>query len=217
MEHHHDHSHTELSPFASMKRALLVTAFCLVLEIIGGFLSNSLALLSDSAHLLTDCGALFIGIMAMKLAHPEGDECGPCRGSHPSELWGALVNGVLIFCLGIGIVIEAIQRLKSAPVIQADLMLGVSVVGLLVNLYSIKLLHHHQSHNLNVHGAYLHVIFDALGSVVAIVSGVIMLFWGIFAVDAWASIILSTFMLYSSGVLILKAISGLKNLNNSNL
>lgn len=220
MEHHthkHVHSHLGLSPFLSMKRAFTITAICLVLEIVGGFISNSLTLLSDSAHLFTDCGALLIGMMAMRLAHPDGKECGPCKGSHPSELWGALINGLLIFVLAIGIIFEAISRLNTPPVIHGQLMLIIAVLGLFGNLYSMKLLHHHQESNLNVQGAYLHVLFDAVGSVVAIVSSLLVLFWGMNVVDAWASLLLSALMLFSSSKLIFKAISGLRCLKNSNL
>lgn len=200
-----------------MKRALGVTLICLLIEIVGGFISNSLTLLSDSAHLFTDCGALLIGMWAIKLAHPKGEECGPCRGTHPSEMWGALINGLLILGLAIGIIFEALSRLDSPPEIEAKLMLIVSVIGLFGNMYSIKLLHHHQAHNLNVHGAYLHVLFDALGSVVAIVSSVIVLVWGMTVVDAWASLLLSSLMIISSSKLIFEAVSSLKKLKNSNL
>jgi cobalt-zinc-cadmium efflux system protein len=167
-----------------MAIALGITATFLVVEVIGGVLTGSLALLADAGHMLTDVAALGLSLFAMWLARRPST---PQRsfGYRRAEVLAALSNAALLMVISVIIIWEAIQRLTAPPEVRSGLMLGVAIAGFLANAASARVLMSgggHQ-HNLNVRGAFLHVVGDLLGSAAAILAAVIMLLTGWYLAD----------------------------------
>ncbi len=201
---------THKSPLhASHARAfwavLVVTAVFMVLEIVGGILSNSLALLADAGHMLTDAAAiglaLFASWIAQRPATPERT-----YGYLRLEILAALVNGSALFVIAGSIVWEAIERFQQPPMVEPRILFGVATAGLLANVISMRLLHAGHDHSLNVRGAYLHVISDLLGSVGAIVAGVVILLTGWNLIDAIVSVVIALLILGSAWRLVRESV-----------
>lgn len=164
-----------------------LTAAFMVAEVVGGVLSNSLALLADSGHMLADVGALALSLIAMRMAlHPPSPE--RTFGYVRMEILAALVNGATLLLVSGWIVWEAWGRLGAPQEVDGPLMMAVAGVGLIVNVVGAGLLHRHAHENLNVRGAYLHVLGDLLGSIGAIGAGALILLTGWTPIDAIVSI-----------------------------
>ena len=163
-----------------------LTAAFMVAEVVGGVLSNSLALLADSGHMLADVGALALSLIAMRMAlHPPSPD--RTFGYVRMEILAALVNGATLLLVSGWIVWEAWGRLGAPQEVDGPLMMAVAGVGLIVNVVGAGLLHSHAHENLNVRGAYLHVLGDLLGSIGAIGAGALILLTGWTPIDAVVS------------------------------
>lgn len=183
------------------KRALrivlvLTTAFMLA-EVVGGLISDSLALLADAAHMLSDTLSLGVALFAAWLAGRPG---GPSRtfGYRRAEILAALFNGVTLVAISIWIFIEAGMRFGDPPEVEAGLMLAIAVGGLLVNLVAARILYRHSGESLNVSAALRHVIADVLGSVGVIVAAAIILATGWEYADPLVSVAIGVLILGSS-------------------
>ena len=195
--HGHGHSGSALDRGPQSKRLWIVlgfTAVFMVAEVVGGVLSNSLALLADSGHMLADVGALALSLMAMRLAlRPPSTE--RTFGYVRLEILAALVNGATLLVISGWIVWEAWGRLGAPQEVNGPLMMGVAGVGLIVNLVGARLLHTHAAENLNMRGAYLHVLGDLLGSIGAMGAGALILLTGWTPIDAIVSIVIAGLIL----------------------
>ncbi|ACI93545.1 zinc transporter ZitB [Afipia carboxidovorans OM5] len=162
--------------------ALGLTATYMFAEIIGGLVTGSLALLADAAHMLTDVGGLALALLAIRFAAREAT---PQRtyGYLRMEVLSALTNAVVLLLLTVYILYEAYKRFMSPPEILSGPMLAVAVVGLAVNLVSMRLLAAGSSESLNVKGAYFEVLGDMLGSVGVIVAALLMMWKGWWLAD----------------------------------
>ena len=187
-----------------LKWVLGLTATFMVAELVGGLLSNSLALLADAGHMLTDVAALGLSVFAISLARRP-----PSRkrtyGYVRFEILAALVNGAALLGISGLILWEAWERLRQPAAIDGTIMLTVAGAGLLVNIVGATLLHSHAHDNLNVRGAYLHVIGDLLGSVGALMAGVIILTTGWMPIDPIASVAIALLILFSAWHLVREA------------
>ncbi|MBN1850735.1 MAG: cation transporter [Deltaproteobacteria bacterium] len=176
---------------------LVINLIFLIIEIIGGILTHSLALLADAGHMLTDVGALglalFMAYIAKRPATPERT-----FGLLRAEVLGAFINGATLVVIVGFIFLEALERLGRTTIIDGPLMLGVAVAGLLANVVSAMILSRGREENVNIQGAFLHMVSDALGSVGAIVAGLVIWTTGWLPVDAIASIIIGILILWSS-------------------
>ncbi len=159
----HDHSHGVASEHG-LKIALALTASILVAEVAGAVITNSLALLSDAAHMLTDVTALVIALIAIRLSRRPADSR-RTFGYYRFEILAAVANAVALFLAAIYILYEAAQRFQTPQPVASTGMLVVALFGLAANLVSMRVLHAHAEHSLNLKGAYLEVWSDALGSV----------------------------------------------------
>ena len=180
----------------------------MVAEIVGGLVTNSLALLSDAAHMFSDVAALAISLAALWLAAKPAT-IRRTFGFYRAEVLAALLNGLTLILVSFYIFWEAFGRLINPPEVQTGWMLVVAGIGLTANLISAWFLmrggdHHH---NLNVRGALLHVIGDALGSVGAIAAGLIMMYTGWYYADPIISVIIGLLVLISSWRLIKETVS----------
>jgi cobalt-zinc-cadmium efflux system protein len=181
----------------SLIRALGITAVWFVVELLAGFYTNSLALLADAAHMMTDLAAMLLSLFALKIAaRPATHE--KTFGYLRAEILAALANGVLLVLIGFYISYEAYQRFLHPPVIRSTTMLVVSAIGLGANLIAARLLAHSDMENLNLRGAFLHVVGDILGSVGAIIAGILMVAWRWYLADPIVSVLVSALILYSS-------------------
>lgn len=169
----------------------------MVVEAVGGWLSNSLALLSDAGHMMTDAGALGLSILAFRIGSmPPSTR--KTFGYRRFEILAALLNGLALWAM-VGVILhEAWERLQSPPEINAAGMMAVAAIGLAVNLVSIRLLHSHKDENLNVRGAFLHVVADSLGSVGVLAAGATVILTGWTMVDPLVSLGICVLILWSS-------------------
>jgi cobalt-zinc-cadmium efflux system protein len=199
---HHDHTHDHRSERVSSRPlviALLITAGFMIVEFIGGLLTNSLALLADAGHMLTDVAALGLSLLAIWLARrPATPE--RSYGFLRAEVLAALINASTLVVLSIFIFIEAFDRFGEPPEVDSTPMLVVAFLGLGANAASAWVLSRgggHQ-HNLNTRGAFLHVIGDMLGSVGAIVAALVMLGTGWYLADPILSAVIGLLILRSA-------------------
>jgi cobalt-zinc-cadmium efflux system protein len=203
-EHGHD-SHEHLQAPAAIWRALIVTLAFMLIEAIGGYFSNSLALLSDAAHMLTDVGALLLSLFALWVSRrPSTSKM--TFGYHRAEILGALASGLAIWLIAGVLIYESIQRLHSPPEVNGMIVLVVASIGLIANLASMKMLHHAKHENINVRAAYLHMVSDALGSIGAIVAGLILWLTHWKPIDPIVTILFSGLMLVGSWNLVKEAV-----------
>ena len=183
---HHDHSSHEHIPQDKKILALsfaIITGFMIV-EFIGGYWFNSLALMADAGHMANDSLSLFLALLALFL-------------STQKQRYIALLNSGSLIVVALMILVEAIQRWQNPIEMMALPMLGVASLGLLVNLFVAKIMLNSDHDNLNIKAAYLHVLTDLFGSVIAILSGLSAYFLGWQWVDPLASMILSILVLKS--------------------
>ncbi|MFN3648725.1 MAG: cation diffusion facilitator family transporter [Armatimonadota bacterium] len=185
---------------------LLLTGSFMFVEAAAGFWTNSLALLSDAGHMLTDVGALGLALFAVwfaRRAAPPGLTFGYLR----FEILAALINGVALLGITGLIFIEAWSRLWEPEPVQSAGMLAVAVMGLLINLTSLYVLSRGGGHSLNERGAILHVLGDALGSVGAIVAALVIRFTQWYAADAIVSAVIGLLILRSTWMLLKEAVN----------
>jgi cobalt-zinc-cadmium efflux system protein len=185
--------------------ALLITGSWFLIELIGGFYSNSLALLADAAHMLTDLAALGLSYFALKIANrPPTHE--KTYGYLRAEILAAFANGIFLILIGVYILYESYQRFLSPPVVKSGFMLVIATTGLLANVATAGLLFRSRHETLNLRGAFLHVFGDALGSVGAMLAGFLMLFRGWYLADPIVSMLVGCLVLYSSWDLVAESV-----------
>ncbi len=177
--------------------ALGVTAAFVVFEAIGGWLSGSLALLADAGHMATDAAGLTLALVALKLAgrRPTPDKT---FGHQRAEILAALANGVVLVVVSVYIVFEAVDRIADPRQVKSGLMLGVALVGLIANGVAVLALAGGRNRSLNVRGAFLHVIGDALGSIGAIAAAIIIARTGWTLVDPLVAIAIAGLICFSA-------------------
>lgn len=205
--HSHDHNHegvTEHAPWA-ISKAILITFIFMLLELVGGWYSNSLALISDGAHMLTDIGAMLVSLFAIWIARKPSNSS-MSFGYHRAEILGALISGLIIWLISGLLVYEAIVRLQSPPEVQGPVVFVIASLGLIANLFSMRMLHPAKQENINVRAAYLHLVADSLGSVGAVLAGLILWLTGWRLVDPMVTILFAGLMLFSSWTLIKEAV-----------
>jgi cobalt-zinc-cadmium efflux system protein len=189
----------------ALKTALLLTLGFMGVEIIGGVLTNSLALFSDAAHMFTDGIGLALSLFGVWVA----DQPATSRktyGYHRAEILIALLNGLVLWLVVLWVFWEAWQRMLAPPLVNGSGVLGVAAVGLGVNLAAAWLLSDSASQNLSVRAALLHVLSDLLGSIGVIASSIVILVTGWSAADAVASAMIAVLILVSSFGLIREAV-----------
>ncbi|MDA2137782.1 cation diffusion facilitator family transporter [Bacillus cereus group sp. Bc256] len=196
MGHSHDHGHSK-NKKALLFAFLLTTSF-MIAEVIGGFVTNSLALLSDAGHMLSDAVSLALSLLAFKLGEKTATAA-KTYGYKRVEMLAALCNGVVLIVISIYIFIEAIRRFTEPVEIASNGMLIIAVLGLLINILSAWILMRggDVKGNLNLRSAFLHVLGDLLGSVGAIIAALLIKFFGWTAADAIASILVSILVIIS--------------------
>ncbi|MDT5123159.1 MAG: cobalt-zinc-cadmium efflux system protein [Acidobacteriota bacterium] len=203
-EPQHTHSHSHSRAARSRRRlsiVLVLTAVYMFAEAAGGWLTGSLALLADAGHALTDVAALALALIAVWFGSRPATSS-KTFGYYRLEILAALINGVALVLISFLIFYEAYQRWAQPPVVRSGLMILVASGGLVINLVCARLLHGDHKDDLNVRGAWLHIIGDALGSVGAIIAGVLMSVYGWYAADPLFSCLIGLLIIWSSWHLI---------------
>ena len=198
-ETNHDHSGPHSGSAAGQSRGRLtivlgLTTAYMVAEVIGGLLTNSLALLADAGHMLTDVLGLSMALLAIRFAQRPATPS-KTYGFYRAEILAATANSIVLFGIAAYILYEAWRRFQDPPEINSLPMLAVATGGLIVNLIGVKLLHGGAGESLNVQGAFLEVISDLLGSLGVIVAGVVIYFTGWWLADPIVSVGIGLFIL----------------------
>nr|WP_154892372.1 cation diffusion facilitator family transporter [Paenibacillus xylanexedens] len=200
--HHHNHDHGHHHAHPNNKKVLLfsfiIITLYMIVEAVGGFVTNSLALISDAGHMLSDAVALGIALLAFTFGE-KAVNTGKTYGYRRFEILAATLNGITLIAISLYIFYEAIGRFIHPPEVATVGMLIISIVGLLVNILVawIMMRGSDTENNLNMRGAYLHVISDMLGSIGAIAAALLMMFFGWGWADPLASIIVAVLVLRS--------------------
>ncbi|MEW4025396.1 cation diffusion facilitator family transporter [Bacillus sp. YAF8] len=194
----HNHNHAGGSNKKVLLISFIVITGYMIIEAIGGFVTNSLALLSDAGHMLSDSISLMVALIAFKLAEKKASH-NKTFGYKRFEILAAVINGVALILISLYIIYEAIKRFSHPPEVATTGMLIISIIGLAVNILVawIMLSGGDTKNNLNIRGAYLHVISDMLGSVGAILAALLIIFFGWGWADPLASVIVAVLVLRS--------------------
>ncbi len=169
----------------------------MIAEAVGGWLTNSLALLADAGHMLTDVAAMALTLTAIWFASRPATSK-KTFGYYRLEILAAFINGVVLALLSIWIIYEAVGRWQSPPEVKGVALTVIAFGGLIVNIIAAALLHSDHKHDLNMRGAWLHVMGDMLGSVAAIIAGLAIVFFGWLWADAFCSILISLIIIAGS-------------------
>ena len=202
----HDHQRPSVGGEAVLRQALLLTVGMMVIEFIAGWWSGSLSLLADAGHMVTDAAALALSLFAAWVAQrPATPE--KSYGYYRTEILAALANGIVLWVMVVWIYVRAIQRLQHPPAVDARLMIPVAVLGLCVNLLCGRMLTSQRSASLNVRGAWLNVMSDALGSIGVIVAGLLIWRCGWTAADPIASLVIGVLIAVNSWKLVTQSVN----------
>jgi cobalt-zinc-cadmium efflux system protein len=210
--HHHGHGHGHGAAHHGEKsrRGLAITLVLvlvyMVAEVIGGLLSNSLALLADAGHMLSDAAALGLALFASWFSRRPATSR-HTFGYYRAEILAAVVNAASLIAIAFFIFIEAYHRFQTPHDVEGGIMVGVASGGLVVNLAGLWLLHGGRDESLNAKGAWLHVLSDALGSVQAIVAGALIVAFGWTWLDPLASVLIGILVIFSSWALMRESVA----------
>lgn len=192
----HDHSHHQQNEKRLFWTLMLISTF-MVVEVVGGLMSGSLALLADAGHMLTDAASLGLAWLAARAARRPADDL-RTYGYHRIQILAAFINGIAFLALVVWIAVEAIQRIMSPVEVMGGTMLVVAAIGLVVNILAFFILHAGAGEDLNLRAALIHVLGDLLGSVAAIAAAGVILWTGWMPIDPILSVLVALLILRSA-------------------
>ncbi len=209
MSHHHHHDHSHTASLDSLNKAFYIgiglnTLFTIV-EFIVGYTSNSLALLSDASHNLSDVGSLIISLIGLKLAEKSATTL-YTYGYKKASILASLTNAILLIYIVVNISIEAVERLNSAPEVMSTAIIITALIGVFINAVSAFLFFEGQKEDINIKGAFLHLLLDAIISVGVVISGIIIYYTNWYVVDSIVSFIIAIIILVSTWRLLTESI-----------
>lgn len=196
---HHDHDHAQHHEHTGggsgrLKLALGITVTVMLIEVAGGVWTQSLALVADAGHMLTDAGSLLLAVLAQaQLARPADGRHSYGRGRFP--VLAAFVNGLLLLAVSAWIAFEAVARLVQPLDVDGWKLAGIATIGLVANLLAFGLLHGGHEHDINRRGAAAHVLSDLLGSVAAVIAGIVIACTGWMRADPLLSLLAASLIL----------------------
>lgn len=217
--HHHAHHHHGEVSEKSVKYLLIsfiINMLLSITEIIGGIVAGSISLIGDALHNTSDALSILIAVIAFKIGHKKAD-LKYTYGFKRAEIIGGFVNLILLFISGGYLLFEGISRLISPEPISGKIIVAVSVLALIIDTVTAKISHHDSHHNTNMRMVFLHNLADALGSVGVIISGVCVIWFGIYWVDGVIAIMIAVYMLFQSIISFPKIINILMNAAPENI
>ena len=198
--HGHGHGHgapTSRSAERALTIALVLNAVFLVIEAVAGWLTGSLALLSDAGHMLSDVGALAVALVAQRIATRRPSPR-YTFGLRRAPVIGGLANALSLVVIVVLVIVEATERFESPPALDPLPVFGVGLAGLVVNVVAAWILARSNDRSVNIRGAILHLAADALGSVAAVISAGCVFFWGLYIADPIASVVIALLIVVST-------------------
>lgn len=197
MGHNHTHGHPTLSG-KNLLISIVLNIVITIAQIIGGFISGSLSLISDAVHNFSDVISLIISYGANLLAKNKKQTKESTFGYKRAEIIAAFLNAISLIVIAVYLGIEAIKRFNNPIEIKTDLVIWLAFLGIAVNGFSVLLLKKDSKHNLNMKAAYLHLLMDMLTSVAVLVGGLLMKYFQIFWIDALLTLLISMYLIYIS-------------------
>lgn len=188
-------------PNVSGKNLLLSIILNLIItisQLVGGFVSGSLALISDAIHNFSDVVSLIVSYIANVLARKKQQTIQKTFGYKRAEIIAAFFNAATLIVIGIFLGVEAVQRFYNPIEIESNLVIGLAILGILVNGFSVLLLKNDAEHNLNMKSAYLHLMVDMLTSVAVLIGGLVMKYYQIYWIDGVLTIMISVYLIWMS-------------------
>jgi cobalt-zinc-cadmium efflux system protein len=212
MMHQHSHTDTHAHPaghntdqnILRLGIVLAITALYMLIEFFGGLWVNSLALLADAGHMLTDVGAIGLALFAAWFSKQ------PCSsqktyGYYRLEIFAALINGIALALISFFILYEAFMRLQHPLQIRAGILIWIASGGFILNLVSASILFKSSQHNINIRSAFFHVLSDSLGTLGTVIAGVFIYFWNFYQADPILSMAIALLVLINGWKLIQEA------------
>ena len=199
------HDHASHASVRSLRLALGLTATLLVAEVAGGLISNSIALLADAGHMLTDFAALALSLF---VAWFSNQPVSPRKsfGYLRWEILAAFLNGSALLLISTAIIVESVMRIGTPEPVEGGLMLTVATAGLIINVISALVLHRSSQTNMNVRGAYLHILGDLLGSVGTVAAAIIIRYTGWLLADPVASFLTTALIIRGAWSLVKESV-----------
>jgi len=197
MGHHHSHNHPTLTG-KNLLFSIILNLIITIAQLIGGFISGSLALISDAVHNFSDVISLIISYVANILARKKKQTPQHTFGYKRAEIIAAFINAASLVIVAIVLGIEAFQRFNNPQQINSNLVIWLAILGIAVNGFSVLLLKKDANHNLNMKSAYLHLLTDMLTSVAVLIGGLLMKYYQIYWVDALLTLLISVYLIYIS-------------------
>ena len=205
MGHNHSHSHSTLSG-KNLLISIVLNVIITVAQLIGGFISGSLALISDAVHNFSDVISLIISYLANLLTHKKKQTKKSTFGYKRAEIIAAFINAVSLIVIAVFLGIEAFQRFSVQLEIKTELVIWLAILGIAVNGFSVLLLKKDANNNLNMKTAYLHLLTDMLTSVAVLIGGLLMKYYQIYWIDAVLTLIISCYLIYMSWDILLTSL-----------
>lgn len=196
MAHSHSHDHTDKA-IPRLWFTFFLNLGISIAQLIGGFLSNSMALISDAVHNLSDTGSVGVSLIARKYANKSADKQ-MTFGYRRADIIGAFINLIILIGVSLFLVKEGIERFLQPEEIDGSIMFWVALVGLVGNVLSVLILHSDSKKSLNIKSAYVHLFWDAAASLAVIVGGVLILFYDLYIIDPILTIGIALYLLYTT-------------------
>ncbi|MDV7186549.1 cation diffusion facilitator family transporter [Lutibacter sp. TH_r2] len=197
MSHNHSHHHPTLTG-KNLLISIVLNIVITVAQIIGGFLSGSLALISDAIHNFSDVVSLIISYIANILTKKKKQTKQYTFGFKRAEIIAAFINAATLIVIAIFLAKEAIERFNNPQEIKSNLVIWMAILGIAANGFSVLLLKKDAEHNLNMKSAYLHLLTDMLTSVAVLIGGLLMKYYQVYWIDALLTLIISIYLVYMS-------------------
>ncbi len=197
MSRNHSHKHPTLSG-KNLLISIMLNSVITIAQLIGGFISGSLSLISDAVHNLSDVVSLIISYIANLLTYKKKQTIGQTFGYKRAEIIAAFINATSLIVIAVFLGVEAIKRFNHPLEIKSDLVIWLALLGVAVNGFSVILLKKDAKHNLNMKSAYLHLMTDMLTSVAVLIGGLLMKYYQIYMIDAVLTLIISLYLIYLS-------------------
>ena len=210
MEHEHCHHEISEKTVNYLLISFVINMLLTVAEIIGGIVAGSISLIGDALHNMSDALSILIAVAAFKIGRRKA--CGRYTyGFRRAEIVGGFVNLILLFASGVYLIVESGLRLLEPKAIDGEIIIWVSVLALIIDAATAHLSHHGAKHNTNMRMVFVHNLADAMGSVGVIVSGLCVMYLGIYAVDGIVALMIGFYMIYQAVVAFPQTVSILMN------
>lgn len=194
MHHHHHHDEVSEKSVKLLMLSFIINIILSAVEIIGGVISGSVALVADALHNTSDAFSILIAVIAFKIGHKKADDK-YTYGFKRAEVIGGFVNLILLFISGVYLLIEGIGRLITPEPIDGMMIVWISVLALIIDTATAKISHHDAAHNSNMKMVFIHNLADALGSVGVIISGLFVIWFGIYRIDGIVALMIAFYMI----------------------